>query len=109
MKNRFASAVAAGTLLLCTGALALDAKEANDIMTKSACAACHTLDKKLVGPPYKEVAAKYRGNAKAAELMAQKVRAGGVGVWGQIPMPPNPKEKISDEDLKKLVGWLLAL
>lgn len=109
MKKCFAAVVACAALGTGSGAWALDAKEAGDIMTKAACAACHQLDKKLVGPAYKDVAAKYRGNAKAAELLAQKVRTGGMSVWGPIPMPPNPKEKISDDDLKKLVGWILTL
>jgi len=88
---------------------AIDAKAANAIMTKAACSACHTPDKKLVGPAYKDVAAKYKGNAKAGELLMQKVRAGGSGTYGPIPMPPNPKEKISDDDLKSLIGWILTL
>lgn len=88
---------------------ALDAAAANAIMTKGACTACHQTDKKVLGPGYKEVSAKYKGNAKAAELLMQKVRNGGMGTWGAIPMPPNPKEKISDDDLKNLVGWILSL
>ncbi len=109
MNRTRVAAIALVSLGMSSGTWALDAKEATDIMAKAACAACHQLDKKLVGPPYKEVAAKYKANAKAAELLSQKVRTGGVGVWGQIPMPPNPKEKISDDDLKKLVGWILTL
>jgi cytochrome c len=89
-------------------AAALDAKGAADLMTKAACSACHQIDKKLVGPPYKDIAGKYKGNGKAAELLAQKVRVGGMGVWGPIPMPPNPQEKISDSDLKQLIGWILS-
>ena len=90
---------------------ALDAAAANAIMTKGACTACHQVDKKVLGPGYKEVSAKYKGNAKAkaGELLMQKVRNGGMGTWGAIPMPPNPKEKISDDDLKSLVGWILSL
>lgn len=109
MKIRFVIAVAVSAMGASFGAWALDAKEANDIMTKAACTACHQAEKKVLGPAYKDVAAKYKGNAKAADLLAQKVRTGGMGVWGPIPMPPNPKEKISDDDLKKLVGWILAL
>lgn len=109
MKTRYLIAALAASLGTSISASALDAKGANDIMTKAACAACHQVDKKLVGPAYKEVAAKYKGNAKAADLLMQKVRVGGMGVYGPIPMPPNPKEKISDEDLKQLVGWILTL
>lgn len=90
-------------------AAAMDAKAANELMTKAGCNACHQQEKKVLGPAYKDVSVKYKGNAKAADLLAQKVRAGGSGVYGPIPMPPNPKEKIGDEDLKKLVGWILSL
>lgn len=90
-------------------ALALDNKQATDLMTKAACNACHTIDKKGVGPAYKDVSAKYKGNAKAADTLIDKVRKGGMGVWGPIPMPPNPKEKIGDDDLKQLVAWILTL
>lgn len=79
------------------------------IATKAGCLACHTVDKKLVGPSYKDVAAKYKGQADAATKLADKVRKGGVGNWGPppIPMPPNPVDKISDADLKTVVQWIL--
>lgn len=78
-----------------------------DLATKSGCTACHAVDKKVVGPGYKEVAAKYKGNAKAPALLADKVKQGGVGAWGQVPMPPNAGVK--DEDVKTLVKWILTL
>ncbi len=87
----------------------LDAKKAGELMTKAGCNACHQLDKKVLGPSYKDVATKYKTNAKAAELLAKKVREGGMGVWGPIPMPPNAKEKINDDDLKQMVAWILTL
>jgi cytochrome c len=65
------------------------------------------VDKKIVGPAYKDVAAKYKGDAGAAARLAEKVRKGGTGVWGQIPMPPNPPDKISDADLKAVLAWVL--
>jgi len=77
------------------------------LATKSACTACHAVDKKLVGPAYKDVAAKYKGNAKAQAMLEEKVKKGGVGVWGQVPMPPN--SSVKDEDIKKLVAWVLSL
>jgi cytochrome c len=77
-----------------------------ELATKSACTACHQVDKKLVGPAYQEVAAKYKGNAKAEALLIDKVKKGGVGVWGQVPMPPNVNVK--DDDIKTLVKWVLA-
>ena len=75
-------------------------------MTKAGCLACHTKDKKLVGPAYKDIAAKYKGQDVAAKLM-EKVRKGGAGVYGPVPMPPNPPDKINDADLKAAVEWIL--
>lgn len=95
----------ASATLLSFGAQAATGEE---IMTKSGCMACHTKDKKLVGPALKDVAAKYKGQDVVAKLMA-KVRAGGSGVYGPIPMAPNPPEKISDADLKTAVTWVLKL
>ena len=69
------------------------------------CLNCHQIDKKVVGPAYKDVAAKYKGDAGAVERLAAKVKAGGVGVWGQIPMPPN---NVTDEEAKQLVEWVLS-
>lgn len=77
-----------------------------ELATKSACTACHAIDKKLVGPSYQEVAAKYKGNAKAEAMLVAKVKAGGVGTWGQVPMPPNAAVK--DADIATLVKWILA-
>ena len=88
---------------------ALDAKAANVMLTKAACIACHQVEKKVLGPAYKDVSTKYKGNAKAVDLLMLKVRNGGSGTWGAIPMPPNPKEKISDDELKNLIGWILTL
>ena len=76
-----------------------------ELATKSACTACHAIDKKLVGPAYKEVAAKYKGDAKAPAMLAAKVKAGGKGTWGQIPMPPN---NVTEDEAKKLVAWVLS-
>ena len=71
------------------------------------CTACHQLDKKVVGPAYKEVAKKYKGQADAAAKLAEKVKKGGSGVWGPVPMPPNPA--VPDGDIQKLVAWILAM
>jgi cytochrome c len=80
---------------------------ANEALAKKHnCTACHAIDKKLVGPAYKDVAAKYKGKNVAAEL-AQKVKKGGQGVYGPIPMPPNPA--VPDADIKTLVEWVLKL
>jgi len=74
---------------------------------KSGCTACHSVDRKIVGPAFKNVAAKYRGDKGAEARLIKKVEDGGSGVWGQIPMPPNTQVK--PEDVKKLVEWVLSL
>ena len=71
------------------------------------CLACHTVDKKLVGPAYKDVAMKYENDKDAAPRLAKKVREGGVGVWGQIPMPANPQ--VNEAESLQLVKWGLSL
>ncbi len=78
-----------------------------DLLKKHACTACHSIDKKLVGPGYKEVSAKYKGQKDAAAKIADKVKKGGQGVWGPIPMPPNPN--VSDADVNAMVKFILAL
>ena len=77
------------------------------IAQKAGCLACHAVDKKLVGPAFKDVAAKYKGQADAVAKLSEKVRKGGAGVWGPVPMPPNPEAKISDAELKTVVEWIL--
>lgn len=83
-----------------------DAAEVQEILKKNACLACHAVDKKILGPAYREIADKHKDDANAADVLTQHVRDGSVGVWGQVPMPPNPA--ISDEDLAKVVEWVLA-
>ena len=73
---------------------------------KHNCTACHAIDKKLVGPAYKDVAAKYKGQNVAAKLQ-EKVKKGGQGVWGPVPMPPNAA--VPDADIKTLGDWILKL
>jgi len=77
-----------------------------DAMNKAGCMACHTKDKKLVGPAFKEIAAKYKGQDVTAKLM-EKVRKGGSGSFGPVPMAPNPPDKISDADLKAAIELVL--
>ncbi len=80
---------------------------ADEALAKSKnCMACHAVDKKLVGPSYKDVAKKYAGDAKAVDALAAKIIKGGSGVWGAIPMPANPQ--VNEADAKKLAGWVLA-
>jgi len=110
MKIRVLALSVAGALTFVSlGANAvIDDKKAQEIMNKSGCAACHTVDKKLVGPAYKEVAKKHKGQKDAVAVLTKKVRSGGAGVYGQIPMPPNSPAQISDADLKAMVEWVLS-
>lgn len=78
-----------------------------DLAKAKNCFACHAVDKKLVGPAYKDVAAKYKSDKDAVGKLAKKVREGGVGVWGQIPMPPN--SAVPQGDIDQLVAWILTL
>ena len=71
------------------------------------CMACHAVEKKLVGPSYKDVAKKYAGQKDAVDKLATKITKGGSGAWGAIPMPANPQ--VNDADAKKLAGWVLSL
>jgi cytochrome c len=94
--------VAALGLSLVSGAALADA----DLAKAKNCLACHATDKKVVGPSYKEVAAKYAGDKAAADKLAKKIREGGVGVWGQIPMPANPQ--VNEAEAKTLATWVLS-
>ncbi|HEY9094604.1 MAG TPA: c-type cytochrome [Hydrogenophaga sp.] len=81
---------------------------ADEALAKSKnCMACHAVDKKQVGPSYKDVAAKYAGNAKAVDMLATKIMKGGSGVWGAIPMPANTQ--VNEAEAKKLAAWVLGL
>lgn len=73
---------------------------------KSGCMACHTVEKKIVGPAFKDVSAKYKGDKKAEEMLIAKVTKGGSGAWGAVPMPANAK--VAPADIKALVTWVLA-
>lgn len=80
-----------------------------ELMSRSGCVSCHRVDQKLLGPCFKDVAARYRDDAQAAARLFQKVREGGEGEWGDLPMQPNSKEKVSDADLQLLIEWILKL
>jgi len=77
-----------------------------ELAKKHNCFACHAVDKKLVGPSYKDVAAKYRNDKQAEAKLFEKVKKGGQGVWGQVPMPPN--SQVPDNDIHSLVKWILS-
>lgn len=91
-----------------TGLVALPAQASQELIKKARCVACHTVDVKRVGPAYKAVAEKYRDQADAPAHLFAKVRHGGAGAWGEIPMPPHGEDKISDADLKTVIDWILA-
>jgi cytochrome c len=82
------------------------AQAQEELAKKHACFACHAVDKKLVGPSYKDVAAKYRGDAGAEAKLVDKVKKGSQGTWGQVPMPPN--SSVPDGDVRALVKWILS-
>ncbi len=88
------------------GSVNVQAADAQALATQHLCMSCHKVDGKLVGPGYKEVAAKYKGNAGALAALTNKVRSGGKGVWGKVPMPP--QKEVSDGDLKAILTWVLA-
>src|SRR5262245_21644008 len=98
--------VIAAAALAAVAATPARAQNVDELLKKHACLSCHAVDKKLVGPSYKEVAAKYGGQAGADKLLAEKIKKGGSGVWGQIPMPPNAA--VSDADINAMVKWILS-
>lgn len=99
----------AAPLLLVAAFATAPAQASEAIAKKARCVSCHAVDKKLVGPAYKDVAAKYRGDASAPARLFAKVRSGGSGNWGEIPMPPHPADRLSDDDLNAVIGWVLSL
>ena len=76
-----------------------------EIASKNSCMGCHAMDKKVVGPSYKDIAAKYKGQPDAVDKLVKKVKVGGGGVWGAVLMPGN--SSISDADAKTVVQWIL--
>ena len=85
------------------------AEASEELMSRSGCISCHRVDQKLLGPGFKEVAARYRSDPQAAARLFRKVRDGGEGEWGDLPMQPNGEEKVSDADLQQLLDWILKL
>jgi cytochrome c len=94
------------TILFAAAGFAGAAHASEELAKKSACTACHAVEKKLVGPAYKDVAAKYADRKDAEAYLFDKVKKGSMGVWGPVPMPANASMK--DEDVKTLVAWVLA-
>jgi len=112
MRGFFFQGVFMKTVLLSLGVVgaltmagAAQAQDAAKLAGEKGCLACHAVDKKVVGPAYKDVAAKYKGDKTAEAKLVKKVIAGGSGVWGQVPMPPN---NVSEKDATTLVKWVLS-
>lgn len=107
MKQKLAGLMMVGGLVVSVPVFsAADAKKAEELMKASGCPSCHAVDKKSLGPAYKEVAAKYKDDKGAAVKLVEKVKKGGAGVWGQVPMPPT---QAKDEDIKTMVDYILSL
>jgi cytochrome c len=100
LRSTLIAALAAGATL---AAAPVRADEA--LAKKHNCLACHQIDKKSVGPAYRDIAKKYKGQAGIEAKLAEKVKKGGSGVWGPVPMAPNPT--VPDADIKTLVEWVL--
>ncbi|SOY62706.1 putative cytochrome C precurseur; similar to cytochrome c-551 from Pseudomonas aeruginosa [Cupriavidus taiwanensis] len=106
MKKTWMALAAAGALLP-GAALAATAAEMQALADKSGCFSCHGMQSKLVGPGFAEVAARYKGDSQAAASLAKKIREGGKGAWGRIPMPPHGN--LGEDDAKKLAEWVLGV
>ena len=108
MKALLLAVAAAGSMLVAGQASAADAAAAQAFAQKSGCLACHSIDKKVLGPAYKDVAAKYKGDKTAEAKLIEKVKKGGSGVSGPMPMPGNSPQ-VKDADIKTIVEWVLSL
>jgi cytochrome c len=105
--NRYAMALLVALSFGGSAHAAMDNKAAEEMMKRDGCSACHSIEKKGIGPAYKDVAAKYKGDKEALARLSAKVKKGGSGVWGQTAMPPN--YLVKDEDINQLVTWILTL
>ena len=97
---------AAAVSLVLVAAPEARAADESKLATAKGCTACHNVDKKVIGPAYKEVAKKYAGQKDAADKLATKIIKGGSGAWGVIPMPANPQ--VNEAEAKKLAAWILG-
>lgn len=98
--------IASAVALAIVAAAPAAAQSGEDLMKKHGCTACHQIDKKVVGPAYQDVAAKYKGDPKAATTLFESVKKGSTGKWGPVPMPPQPAP---DADVKTIIGYILGL
>lgn len=106
MKTCILTIAAAAALMLASQANAADTAET--LAQKNGCLACHSIDKKVLGPSYKDVAAKYKGDKTAEAKLISKVKLGGSGVWGPIPMPAHSPQ-VKDADIKTIIQWILKM
>lgn len=95
----------AAFMLISAPTFAQSNQAAATLANQSGCLVCHKIDEKLVGPGFQDVAEKYKGQAGAVEMLTQKIKKGGAGSWGRIPMPPHPQ--LSDESSNVLAAWVL--
>jgi cytochrome c len=102
--NRLALGACIGLILLTGSAVAATP---DTLATAAGCMACHSVNKKVLGPAFHDVALRYKADAKAPAALAARVRSGGKGVWGPVPMPPADAKKISDGDLDAVIAWIL--
>ena len=106
MKTQWIALAGAAALIVSFVGPARAEDAGEKLIKEKGCTACHSNDKKIVGPAYKDVAKKYKGDAAAPAKLAEKVVKGGSGVWGPVPMPPN---KVTDDEAKKMVAYVLSL
>lgn len=106
MNMKLAPLALAAGLLNIGSAHAVDGAAAKALAAQKACMACHAVDRKMVGPSFKDVAAKHKGEADAVAKVAARIKSGGSGMYGAVPMPPQPTLK--DDELKLLAAWVLA-
>ncbi len=94
-------------VLVAAVAAPLAVQASPQLAAKAGCITCHAAGKPMVGPSWHDIAARYKGQPGAAKLLAERVRKGSANVWGKVPMPPTPADKLSDADLSALVSWVL--
>lgn len=105
--NTFLKKLGMATVLMLGFNLAHAADPVEALAQKSGCLMCHGIQNAVLGPTYKDVAQKYKGDKAAEARLVEKVKAGGGGVWGKMPMPAN-SPKVKDEDIKTIVNWILT-
>lgn len=105
-RSRFSRPLAVVAIASLASLVSASARANPELAEKKNCLACHSVDKKIMGPAYKDIAARYAGQKDAVDKLAQKIVKGGGGVWGALPMPANPQ--VSDAEARQLVQWILT-